>query len=212
MNSRVGKCGTLLALMLVCSAPPALAQKAASARHASVVPATNSTTRLWATRIRKPGVPNLHRISDSLYRAAQPSAEGMRQLQGMGIKTIINLRAFHSDRDELKHAVIRREHIYFNTWHPEEEDVLKFLKLVASTNTAPVLVHCQHGADRTGTMVAIYRIVVQGWSKQEAIAEMTNGGFGYHSVWRNLIQFINELDVASLRKKAGLPAALSSAH
>ena len=36
----------------------------------------------------------------------------------------------------------------------------------------PVFVHCKHGADRTGTMVAFYRILFEGWSKDEAIREM----------------------------------------
>ena len=43
--------------------------------------------------------------------------------------------------------------------------------------------HCQQGADRTGTMMAFYRIAVQGWPKDDAIAEMKNGGYGFHSIW-----------------------------
>ena len=57
-------------------------------------------------------------------------------------------------------------------------------------------------------MIAIYRIAVQGWKKDDAIKEMTEGGFGYHEMWKNLITYLNELDIAALKKKAGLAAAL----
>ena len=65
----------------------------------------------------------------------------------------------------------------------------------------PVLVHCQHGSDRTGTMVAIYRVVVDGWTKAEATNEMINGGFGYHPMWQNLLVYIDALDVAAIKQK-----------
>jgi hypothetical protein len=52
----------------------------------------------WAQPIDMAGVPNLHKISDVLYRSAQPTAEGMRNLKALGIETVINLRLAHSDR------------------------------------------------------------------------------------------------------------------
>ena len=55
----------------------------------------------WAQPIVMEGVPNLHRVSDALYRSAQPTAAGMRHLRKMGVKTIVSLRSFHSDRDEI---------------------------------------------------------------------------------------------------------------
>jgi protein tyrosine/serine phosphatase len=81
---------------------------------------------------------------------------------------------------------------------------VRFLKTITDTNAGPFLVHCQHGADRTGTMIAIYRMAVQGWRKEEAIQEMTTGDFGYHTVWGNLIRYLNALDVEALRKQAGI--------
>ena len=53
-------------------------------------------------------------------------------------------------------------------------------------------------------MCAIYRIAVQGWTKDEAIREMTEGGYGFHEVWENLIDFIQALDVDAVRAKAGI--------
>jgi protein tyrosine/serine phosphatase len=166
-----------------------------------------STNRLAAVSLTKPGVPNLHRISDRLYRSAQPSTAGFSELEKLGIKTVISLRAFHSDKKKIAATDLRYENINFNTWHPEQEDIVRFLKIVGDTNNHPILVHCQHGADRTGTMIAIYRIAVEGWSKKEALAEMTSDNFGFHKIWTNLTRYINRLDIDAVKQKAGIKPA-----
>jgi hypothetical protein len=53
-------------------------------------------------------------------------------------------------------------------------------------------------------MCALYRVAVQGWSKEEALKEMSQGGFGFHGIWGNLIQWINALDVERIKKRAGI--------
>jgi len=161
-------------------------------------------TSRWAAPIEKPGLPNLHQVSDDLYRGAQPTAEGFRELQRMGIKTIVNLRSMHSDRDELGDLPLAYREIPMGAWHPEQEDVIEFLRIVTDPEQRPVFVHCQHGADRTGVIVASYRIIVQGWSKDEAIAEMMKGGFGFHWIWINLPRFIRNLDVETISHEIGL--------
>jgi protein tyrosine phosphatase (PTP) superfamily phosphohydrolase (DUF442 family) len=158
----------------------------------------------WAAPIRLEGVPNLHKVSDALFRSAQPSAEGMRNLKAMGIETIVNLRSFHSDRDKIKETGLAYEHIYMKAWHPEEEDAVRFLQIVTNPRRTPVLVHCQHGADRTGAMCAIYRVAVQGWGREEALKELTEGGFGFHGIWQDLVQWINALDMEEIKKRAGI--------
>jgi protein tyrosine/serine phosphatase len=158
----------------------------------------------WAKPIQMEGVPNLHKVSDTLYRSAQPSAEGMKKLKAMGIETVVNLRSFHSDRDEIGETGLAYEHISMKAWHPEEEESVRFLQIVTNPKRTPVLVHCQHGADRTGTMCVLYRVAVQSWSKEEALKEMTQGGFGFHGIWENLIQWINGLDIDRIKKKAGI--------
>ena len=158
----------------------------------------------WAAQVKQVGLPNLHRVTTNLYRCAQPTADGLKTAEKLGIKTVISLRAFHSDKDEVESTKLKTESIRFNTWQAGDEDMVRFLKLVTHTNSGPFLVHCQHGADRTGTMIAIYRMTVQGWKKQDAIKEMTDGGFGYHAMWANLIKYLNELDIEALKKKAGL--------
>ncbi len=158
----------------------------------------------WAEPVEKSGCSNLHKVSDALYRGAQPTAEGFVQLKQMGIKTVVSLRSFHSDRDEIGNTELGYERITMKPWHPEDKEVARFLQIVTDPQRTPAFVHCKYGSDRTGTMVAIYRIVVEGWTKDEAIEEMTKGGFGYHSVWGNLREYLDELDVADIRKRAGL--------
>jgi protein tyrosine phosphatase (PTP) superfamily phosphohydrolase (DUF442 family) len=169
---------------------------------ASTAPA--SRPEYWAQPLTLRGVPNFHKVSEQLYRSAQPTKEGMENLKKFGIETVINLRSFHSDRDEVGETGLAYEHIYMKAWHPEEEDVIRFLQIITNPKRTPVLVHCQHGADRTGTMCALYRVVMQGWTKEEAIREMLDGDFGFHGVWENLLRWINQLDIDRIKKKARL--------
>lgn len=156
---------------------------------------------LWAKPIDVDGVPNLHKINDNLYRSAQPSEQGVKELKKMGIKTIINLRSFSSDKQEIGNTGLGYEHIYMKAWHPERKEVMRFLQIVTNEKRFPVLFHCKHGADRTGTMCAMYRIVVQGWTKEEAIREMTDGDYGFHEIWTNLPKWIDQIDIESIRKE-----------
>lgn len=158
----------------------------------------------WAIKIDRPGLPNLHQLNDGLYRGAQPSPEGIKELEKMGVKTIVGLRSEHSDKEILGSANVALVDIPMSPWNMKEEDVVQFLRIVTDKDRQPVFVHCLHGADRTGTMCAAYRVVVDGWTKQQAIDEMTRGGFGFHSIWSNLPRFIEKLDVERVRTKAGL--------
>ena len=73
--------------------------------------ATNRTVS-WAQPVKLEGVPNLHKVSDDLYRSAQPTAQGMKNLKELGVKTVVSLRSFHSDRDEIGDTNLGYEHIY----------------------------------------------------------------------------------------------------
>jgi len=174
-----------------------------SAAYGAQTSQTNRPPR-WAQPIQMKGVPNLHKVSEALYRSAQPSPEGMNNLKSMGIETVVNLRSFHSDREEIGDTGLAYEHIYMKAWHPEEKEAVRFLQIVTNPRRVPVIVHCHYGADRTGAMCVLYRVAVQGWSKEEAIEEMMQGGFGFHGIWNNLLKWINALDVERIKKRAGI--------
>jgi protein tyrosine/serine phosphatase len=169
-------------------------------------PGENTTSRAWAEAIERPGLPNLHRVTKTLYRGGQPTAEGIRELSALGVKRIVNLRAAHSDKDLLEGTGIDCVRVHCNAWHPEDEDVVAFLKALSDEAKGPFFVHCKHGADRTGMMIAVYRVVHEGWSKAEAIEEMTGEGFGHHEVWSGLVEYVRDFDVDAIRREAGLPA------
>lgn len=158
----------------------------------------------WAVPLVMAGVPNLHKVDVGVYRSAQPSAIGMKNLEAVGFKTVINLRAFHTDKDEVRGTGLRLEHIPMQAWSPEVKEVERFLTVVMDPAKRPVLFHCWHGADRTGTQAALYRVVVQGWTKEAAIDEMVNGGYGFHAVWTNLPPWIRDVDTASIKNKISL--------
>ena len=154
-----------------------------------------------AVPIQKEGLANFYKVSDILYRAEQPTSKGFQSLQDMGIKTIVNFRAHHSDEKKMKGLTMKYIQIPINTWSLSDKDVEQFLKVMADPDNYPVLVHCQHGADRTGTMVAVYRMVFENWSKEDAIKEMTGKTFGYHRVWKNLPEYIENFDIEKWKTK-----------
>ena len=161
-------------------------------------------TRPWAVRLDKSGLPNLHKVSDALYRGAQPTEEGYAALKAMGVKTVVCLRESRSNDDAVRQAALEPIHISSDAWDLKPDEVAAFLKVATDPARQPVFVHCRHGADRTGTMCAAYRIAVQGWTKGEALLEMTRGGFGFHSNFENLVEFLENLDVDALCRQAGL--------
>jgi protein tyrosine/serine phosphatase len=189
--------------VLLSLAIPALALSAgACGKNPAVAPDSRPAT--WAEPVTKPGLPNLHKVSDALYRGAQPAPEGFKTLQAMGVKTVVNLRSSHTDDDEIGTLALKKVRIRCKAWDPEGDEVDVFLKVVADPANHPVFVHCQHGADRTGLMCAIYRMAIQGWTREQAVEEMTKGGFGYHSVWDDLLEYLQKVDVEALKKKAGI--------
>jgi protein tyrosine phosphatase (PTP) superfamily phosphohydrolase (DUF442 family) len=158
----------------------------------------------WAEPLERPGLPNLHKVSDDLYRGAQPTAEGMQQLRAMGVQTVVNLRISNSNHHLSAGPEQAEERIPMTAWFPSDEEAVRFLRIVTDESRQPVFVHCRRGADRTGMMVAIYRVAVQGWDKEEAITEMTQGGFRFNHGWQNLVRYVRDLDIDAIRRRAGL--------
>ena len=160
----------------------------------------------WAQPVPLAGAPNLHRVTPELYRGAQPTAAGLRGLKALGVKTVINLRALHSDESLLRGSGLLENRLNVKTWHIEDEDVVRVLKDLRRKENGPFLIHCMHGADRTGVMSAMFRMVEQGWSKAAALREMREGGYGFHPVWRNVVRYVERVDVAAIRRRVDAEA------
>ena len=158
----------------------------------------------WAQPVADPALPNLHKVSDTLYRGAQPDEAGMRRLQEMGVKTVINLRSAHSDQDEIEGTTLTLVEIPWFPTKVRDEDVEAALRILIDPERQPVFWHCKHGADRTGLINAVYRIIVQGWPRQAAIDEMVDGNYGFHRIWIKLPKYLKEADFDAMRSRLGL--------
>lgn len=146
-----------------------------------------------------PGLENFAKISDELYIGAQPTAEGFAQLKKMGIKTIINLRAWHSDKKMIKGQGLYYVNLPTLPIRVGDTEVAAFLKVVAHKEYAPFFVHCHLGADRTLVMTGIYRITVQGWPKEKVQGELKR--FGFHEIFFNLRRYLRNVDLQALKIK-----------
>ena len=127
-------------------------------------------------------IPNLHQIEPGLYRGGRPQPEGLVTLASMNVKTIINLERgwFEREPDAVKQErqFAAKNNITFihipmhPFFRPEREDILKTLNVIMDPANQPVFVHCRRGSDRTGIVVAAFRIQYQGWTSGQAQNEM----------------------------------------
>jgi len=131
------------------------------------------------------GVPNFEKVNDQVYRGAQPTSEGFKALAGMGVKTVIDLRLIgeHSQAEEagwVKSAGMNYVSIPLKGMSaPPEAEVAKILAMLNEPSAGPVFVHCRRGADRTGTIVACYRIAHDHWENRKALSEAREMGMSF---------------------------------
>jgi protein tyrosine phosphatase (PTP) superfamily phosphohydrolase (DUF442 family) len=165
----------------------------------------------WARPLAKPGLSNLFEVTPAIFRSAQPDAQGMRAAEALGIKTVLNLRSLHSDAGVAAGTSLRLVDVPMLATHVDRADVLAALRVLADTRGAPILVHCYHGSDRTGLVVAAWRIVILGWPRESAIREMREGGFGFHEEFVNLVEFLRTMDVEWFRVELGISGGREAA-
>ncbi len=121
----------------------------------------------------------------ALYRSAQPSAKQLERIVARyGIRTVVNLRRSGTDdganfqEEESAAKAIGIEFINIPYTNDDaQEHIAKFLNVMCDSAKRPVLVHCSAGKERTGVMVAAYRISRHGWTLEKALAEMEDYGF-----------------------------------
>ena len=181
-------CPTLLAAFAL---PQAQADETARARPAQ-----------WAQPIATQY--NLYQMSPTLYRSALPDSAAQPLLDKLHIATVINFLP-DADSSWLNTPGVAQVQLPYRTNHVDDADVLAALRAIQTAQAqGPVLMHCKHGSDRTGLMAAMYRVVVQDWSKEDALKEMTQGGFGENAHYKDGAKYLMNADIPALR------AALSS--
>ena len=126
-------------------------------------------------------LPNFHAVAPHIWRGAAPTVSGLRRLKAMGVATVIDLRIsprlVRRERAEALALGFRWINLPMGADPPTPKQVATLLAALDDAPQHPVFVHCQHGADRTGCMVGIYRETRQGWTFPQAWAEMRRDGF-----------------------------------
>ena len=170
---------------------------------AETFPALKNTgkTPSGAVLVLSSELPNTYKLTDNLYRGAQPTDEGYKILAKMGIKTIISFRTHKPNKELIESLGMESVHIPLNPALITPAQMARFLQLVSDPEHQPVFIHCRHGSDRTGTMVAAYRMVIQKWSKQDALTEMKNPDFGFHRLFFTLPPIIKYTNVGKIESK-----------
>ena len=136
---------------------------------------------------------NVAKLDDGLWRGSAPDADGLRALKALGFKTVIDLRAGADERRAAEAAGLRLVAVPIHagiTCDPPDPDAVRlFLDAVTDPANRPAYVHCEYGRDRTGTMSALYRMEVSGWTLDQALEEMH--AFGFRTWYADFLSFLN---------------------
>jgi tyrosine-protein phosphatase SIW14 len=141
-------------------------------------------------------VPNFHRVNDHVYRGAQPDNQGWEDLEQLGVRVVLDLRPdgelqehwTKSEKEAVEAAGMRYINLPMGGWAvPEDAQIMRALRVLQSGE--PVFVHCRGGKDRTGTVIACYRIAQDHWRIERALAEARSDGMNplqtamEHYIW-----------------------------
>lgn len=154
----------------------------------------------WAVKIENQNLKNLFKLNDTIYRCEQPDNSGFALLDSLGIKSILNLRTKQTDKQCSGKLPLTLFHIEMHAKKITDNDIVESLKVLINSQK-PIVVHCKYGSDRTGVVIALYRIIFQGWTKEQAIQEMRNGEYGFHKFFKNIPEYINNCDISELKKQ-----------
>jgi protein tyrosine/serine phosphatase len=156
------------------------------------------------TETKKEDLPNFHEVNKNLFRGGQPTEEGIKQLSARGIKTVISFRDTQEKVLREKKIVeangMRFVNMRLNNWFKSSNhEIDAIIEEIRKPENRPVFIHCKRGADRTGTVVAIYRMKYDGWTAKQANAEAKKFGLGWWQVFMK--DFIHDYYRDNIEKK-----------
>jgi tyrosine-protein phosphatase SIW14 len=173
---------------------------AVSTRLNATAPQTKEETQPPAVReigrrLKEKGVPNFGQVTPTLYRGGLLKAQGIKALKRLGINVVVDTHA----NDESEERDVQKLGMKYVAipWHcpwPHDEVFAKFFKVVHDNKGKKIFVHCRLGDDRTGMMVAAYRMAEEGWTADEAMNEMRSFGFtrSHHFICPSLAKYERE--------------------
>jgi len=154
----------------------------------------------WAKKITGSKFTALYKLNDSMYRCEQPDSIGFAIIDSIGIKSVLNLRSYHEDSDLVYRLPLKQYNVKINPYYFGDKEIVKALRILESS-PKPIVIHCNIGGDRTGVVIAMYRIIYQNWTKEKALNEMKDGGYRFHWIFFNMPYYINEVDIERIKKK-----------
>lgn len=136
----------------------------------------------WIQAGPKEDLGHFFKVDDGLSRGQQPTDKGLALLKEQGFKTVIYL---HFNKKQAAHEKALVEGMGMKFVHlpmswimpPKKAYIETWLHTTQDPALGPVFVHCQHGKDRTGAMVGIYRVAHDKWTYPAAYKEMKEKGF-----------------------------------
>ncbi|WP_339487196.1 phosphatase domain-containing protein [Pseudomonas sp. EL_65y_Pfl2_R95] len=151
----------------------------------------------WAVPVDK-GF-NLYQMSPNLYRSALPDSDDLASLKAANVTTVVSFIK-DDDKQWIGSAQMSTVSIPLHADRVTDADVIRVLHVLEEGQKhGSVLMHCKHGRDRTGLMAAMYRMVIQGWSKPEAINEMRRGGYGDPQQMEDALAYVEQADPVKIR-------------
>ena len=145
---------------------------------------------------------NFHKVNEDICRSGQPGADEFAFLVTSGeIRSVLNLRDYHDDADEVGMLEITRFDIPLSAGSISEGDLVRILHTVKRA-PKPILIHCLHGSDRTGAAIAACRIVFDGWTVEQAVSELMEPEFGHHkTLYKNIPELLRKADWDRIRNE-----------
>ena len=155
----------------------------------------------WAQPVEVAGVPDMYQMTPFVFRSALPTATGMRGLEELGIRTVIDLCGYYNDHKILTGTRLQQLRIPIDPREIGDTEIVAVLRKLKRVKEGPFLFHCRSGNDQTALVAAMYRIVVEDWTKDAAIDEMLHGDFDRHGgVRKSIVSYLRHVDVARVRK------------
>jgi protein tyrosine/serine phosphatase len=160
-----------------------------------------------------PGIENFHQVDAHVFRGAQPTEEGFRYLANLGVKTVIDLRESDARARKEEQQVTAAGMKYFNVpmtglTPPTQAEIATILGLLENGSEGAVFVHCKRGADRTGAVIASYRIDHAGWDNARALSEAKADGMRFSQLPRQ--DYIRTFQARKLEAQAAAPDSSSA--
>ncbi len=151
-------------------------------------------------QVAHPVIENFGVVEDGVYRGAQPEEAGFKTLRDMGVRYVLNLRSDHDERAAVEAAGMTPLEVPMGMIiGVNDESVRRAVEFMSDPANRPIFVHCRLGQDRTGVVVAMYRIITDGWTLKEAEAEMQS--YGFNDMWINLKHVLHKMAGYELNHK-----------